>query len=98
MDHTFRGGCALETWHIRQQPHSANRERGLLPQVYDVLIRPQPAGPPMTYHPPPLIYLYCTPVYVLNPHVLFIAHFQFCTCVILGCRAFSVQYAAEEGC
>ena len=30
--------CALESWHIRQQQEPMNRERGLLPIVYDSLI------------------------------------------------------------
>ena len=32
--------CALEAWHIRSQPHPMNRESGLLPQVYNLLIQP----------------------------------------------------------
>ena len=32
--------CALEAWHICSQPHPMNRESGLLPQVYNLLIRP----------------------------------------------------------
>ena len=31
--------CAPEAWHIRQQPSPMNREKGLLPAVYDVLLR-----------------------------------------------------------
>ena len=30
--------CTLESWHIRRQPQPLNRERGMLPTVYDQLI------------------------------------------------------------
>ena len=30
--------CTLESWHIRKQPQPLNRERGMLPTVYDQLI------------------------------------------------------------
>ena len=30
----------LEAWHIRQEPKPMNRDRGLLPPVYDSLINP----------------------------------------------------------
>ena len=39
---------ALEAWHIRQEPRPMNRDRGLLPPVYDTLVRT---------HPPPDILL-----------------------------------------
>ena len=32
--------CALEAWHIHSQPHPMNRESGLLPQLYNLLIQP----------------------------------------------------------
>ena len=32
----------LEAWHIRQEPKPMNRDRGLLPPVYDSLIRTNP--------------------------------------------------------
>ena len=32
----------LEAWHIRQEPKPMNRDRGLLPPVYDSLIRTHP--------------------------------------------------------
>ena len=32
----------LEAWHIRQEPNPMNRDRGLLPPVYDSLIRTHP--------------------------------------------------------
>ena len=31
--------CILETWCMRSQPHPLNREEGILPHVYDTLIR-----------------------------------------------------------
>ena len=37
----------LEAWHIRQEPNPMNRDRGLLPPVYDSLIRTHP--PPDTH-------------------------------------------------
>ena len=33
----------LEAWHIRQEPNPMNRDRGLLPPVYDSLIRTHPS-------------------------------------------------------
>ena len=32
--------CTLETRHMRSQPHPLNREEGILPHMYDALIRP----------------------------------------------------------
>ena len=37
----------LEAWHIHQEPNPMNRDRGLLPPVYDSLIRTHP--PPDTH-------------------------------------------------
>ena len=31
--------CILETWYMRSQPHPLNWEEGILPHVYDTLIR-----------------------------------------------------------
>ena len=33
----------LEAWHIRQEPNPMNRDRGLLPPVYDSLVRTHPS-------------------------------------------------------
>ena len=37
-DMTYVG--QTEYWHICSQPHPMNRESGLLPQVYDLLVKP----------------------------------------------------------
>ena len=35
----YRQRCALEAWHIRTEPHTMNRDEGLLPTVYNPLIQ-----------------------------------------------------------
>ena len=37
--------CTLETWHMRSQPHPLNHKEGILPHVYDALIRPNTPPP-----------------------------------------------------
>ena len=35
----YRQRCGLEVWHIRTEPHTMNRDEGLLSTVYDPLIQ-----------------------------------------------------------
>lgn len=37
--------CPIEAWHIRSQPLPMNREAGLFPTAYDILINRSPANP-----------------------------------------------------
>ena len=63
-------------WHIRQEPKPMNRDRGLLPLVYDSLIRTHP--PPYVYNVAPSssmvhCHLFSFPAWNCTP---FSAHFQ----------------------
>ena len=45
--------CTLETRLMRSQPHPLNRKEGILPHVYDALVRENTPPPPPPPPPPP---------------------------------------------